>query len=170
MSSDQSNFAWLPFALLTVVMWGAYGVCLHTGQTEMQDPANGRWKAFLWVGVAYFLVGVLVPVGILLANGAKWGMSARAITWSLGAGMAGALGALGVLLALAKGKPPEVMSIVFAGAPIVNALLSMALHPPDKGVKWQFVLGILLACAGGYLVALYKPPPPKAPVPAEAQP
>jgi hypothetical protein len=52
------------------------------------------------------------------------------------------------------------MSIVFAGAPIVNAVVAIALHPPKGGVAaipWPFFLGIVLAAVGGCLVTLYKP-------------
>jgi hypothetical protein len=84
--------------------------------------------------------------------------------WSLVAGIVGAIGAFGVLLAFgAKGTPAVVMSIVFAGAPVVNALYSLMLHPPAGGwssIKPQFYLGILLAALGGCLVTFYKPNPP----------
>jgi hypothetical protein len=86
--------------------------------------------------------------------------------WSLVAGIVGAIGAFGVLLAFgAKGTPAVVMSIVFAGAPVVNALYSLWLHPPAGGlgsIKPQFFLGILLAALGGCLVTFYKPNPPAA--------
>ena len=49
----------------------------------------------------------------------------------------------------------------FAFDPImVYAFVAMGFHPPAGGLgalKWQFVLGILLAAAGGTLVSLYKP-------------
>jgi hypothetical protein len=57
------------------------------------------------------------------------------------------------------------MSIVFAGAPVVNAIVALLLHPPASGLaglRWPFVLGIVLAAAGGCLVMLYKPPVPAA--------
>jgi drug/metabolite transporter (DMT)-like permease len=159
--------AWIFFSLLTVFCWGLYGVFLHTGQLGMNDPVNGRYKAFLWVGIAYFLTAVLAPLAMLVIKGASWTFSARGIGWSLFAGILGAVGAFGVLLAFgAKGTPAVVMSIVFAGAPVLNALYSLFLHPPAGGwqkLPWQFVLGILLAALGGCLVTLYKPasPPPK---------
>ena len=61
------------------------------------------------------------------------------------------------------------MSIVFAGAPIVNAVVAMYLNPPEGGlgaVKWQFYLGIVMAAAGGCLVTFFKPPPAKPHAPA----
>ena len=80
------------------------------------------------------------------------------------AGIVGAIGAFGVLLAFgAKGTPAVVMSIVFAGAPVVNAIYSLTLHPPAGGwgsIRPQFYLGIVLAALGGCLVTFYKPNPP----------
>jgi drug/metabolite transporter (DMT)-like permease len=116
----------------------------------------------------------------LLSKGASFSAPPKGAMWSLLAGTAGAVGAFGILLAFgAKGTPAVVMSIVFAGAPIVNAIVSMIVHPPAGGfgaIRWQFFLGILLAAAGGALVTLYKPPPAKKhtaappPIVAEAEP
>lgn len=174
MNSAQPNFTWLFFALLTVASWGVYGVFLHTGQIGMGDPVNGRYKAFLFVGIAYFLTAVLAPLAVLYFNGASWSFPAKGMWWSLIAGIVGAIGAFGVLLAFgAKGTPAVVMSIVFAGAPIVNAVYSIIAHPPAGGfgtIKPQFYLGILLAAAGGCLVTFYKPnPAPAKPKPAAVE-
>lgn len=159
-TTDQS-MTWLIFALMTVVCWGLYGVFLHSGQMGMADPVNGRYKAFLFVGIAYLITAVLGPVIMLMLNGASWTFSAKGMTWSLIAGIAGALGAFCVLLAFgAKGTPSVVMSIVFAGAPVVNAIVAFALHPPAGGfaaMRWQFLAGIALAALGGYLVTMYRP-------------
>src|SRR5258706_5836740 len=162
---------WLIFALMTVVSWGVYGAFLHTGQMGMKDPVNGRYKAFLFVGIAYFLTAVLAPLGMLVAKGADWNYPKGGRVWSLVAVIAGAVGVFCVLLAFgAKGTPAVVMSIVFAGAPIVNAIYSLAQHPPAGGygsIKPQFYVGILLAALGGCLVTYYKPNPPAKP---QAQP
>lgn len=167
---NQAGLGWLFFALMTVAAWGSYGVLLHAGQGGMADPVNGRYKAFLFVGIAYFLTAVLAPFLILVASGVDWNFPTRGMALSLVAGVAGAVGAFCVLLAFgAKGSPAAVMSIVFAGAPIVNAVLSMTLHPPAGGlggIRWPFFAGIALAAAGGCLVTLYKPnpAPPRAPL------
>jgi hypothetical protein len=162
-SSNSSSSAWLLFALLTVGCWGLYGAFLHSGQTGMQDPVNGRYKAFLCVGVAYFLTAVLAPLAMLWFRGATWSFSPGGVAWSVLAGIVGAVGAFGVLLAFgAKGTPAVVMSIVFAGAPVLNAIYTMVQHPPAGGwqkLPWPFVLGIVLAATGGCLVSLYKPAP-----------
>ncbi len=159
----QSSMTWLIFALMTVVCWGVYGVFLHTGQMSMSDPVNGRSKAFLFVGLAYVLTAVIAPAVVLAVNGASWTFPAKGILWSLLAGIVGAAGAFCVLLAFgAKGLPSVVMAIVFAGAPIVNAIVALSMHPPAGGfsnLRWQFVGGILLAAVGGCMVTLYKPGP-----------
>ena len=152
---------WLAFALLTVVSWGLYGVLLHTGQLAMTDPVNGRYKAFLFVGIAYLITAVLGSLLVLVFNGANWAYPMKGVLWSTVAGTAGAIGALGVLLAFgAKGSPTVVMAIVFAGAPIINAVVAALAHPPAGGwasVRWPFVLGIVLAAAGGCLVTFFRP-------------
>ena len=165
----QPTNLWLFFALMTVASWGVYGVFLHKGQMSIGDPVNGRYKAFLWVGIAYFLIAIVGPAVVLLANKATWTMSAKGVVWSLVAGAVGAIGAFCVLLAFgAKGQPAVVMSIIFAGAPIVNAIVALSMHPPAGGwssLRWQFIAGILLAAVGGTMVTLFKPnpaPPPSA--------
>lgn len=167
---------WLIYALLTVACWGVYGIFLHNGTIAIGDPVNGRMKAFLIVGLAYFLVAVLAPLALLAFKGgsvAFWNYPAKGFRWSLLAGTVGAIGALGVLLAFgAKGTPAVVMSIIFAGAPIVNALVAISLHPPSGGwgsIKPQFYFGIVLAAVGAAMVSYYKPNPAAAkPAPAGA--
>jgi len=158
------RMTWLTFALMTVVSWGLYGVFLHMGQVAMGDPKvdpNLRYKAFLFVGIAYLLTAVLGSAIMLIVNGATWSFQVKGMAWSTVAGLVGAVGAFCVLLAFgAGGRPAAVMSIIFAGAPIVNAVVAMSMHPPEGGfssLDWRFVAGIVLAAIGGCLVTLYKP-------------
>ena len=152
---------WIIFVVMTVASWGLYGVFLHKGQLSMADAVHGRYKAFLFVGLAYLLVAVIGSAVMLMVNGAEWSFTGKGVSWSFVAGVVGAIGAFGVLLAFgAKGRPAVVMSIVFAGAPIVNAIVATLSHPPEGGwgaIRWQFVLGILLAATGGCLVTFFRP-------------
>lgn len=154
---------WIAFALMTVASWGLYGVFLHSGQSLMKDATDGRYKAFLFVGIAYFLTAVLAPLVVLWLRGASWSFTPAGMTWSLVAGIVGAIGAFCVLLAFGTGgQPSVVMSIIFAGAPIVNAVVALAMHPPAggwSGIRWPFYAGIALAALGGFLVTIYKPAP-----------
>jgi hypothetical protein len=170
----QAGNAWLAYTFITVFTWGVYGVLLHKGQVAMADPVNGRYKAFLFVGIAYFLTAVLAPLLLLMMKGAAFsGYTADGSVWSLVAGIAGAVGAFGTLLAFgAKGSPPAVMSIVFAGAPVVNALVSLWLMRAQidfSKVNPLFYVGIAMAVTGGALVTYTKPnPAPKKPAAAAA--
>ena len=135
--------AWQTFALMTVFSWGIYGVLLHSGRLGMLkagDPANASMKAFLLVGIAYFVVAIVGPVFVLMANKTNWKFTGAGLSWSFVAGTAGAIGAFTLILALgaaAKGgaSTANVMSLVFGGAPVVNALVSMMAHPPEGGLK-----------------------------------
>jgi uncharacterized membrane protein len=89
------------------------------------------------------------------------------IQWSLIAGAAGAVGAFTLVLALGAASPiykgaaaAAVMPIVFGGAPVINTLVAMLLHPPQGGIKalpMPFLLGCVLAATGAFLVAKYAP-------------
>lgn len=169
---------WLIFAICTVAFWGLYGVMLHAGVSAFKPGTNpaARYEAFLFVGLAYFLTAVVAPLAMLMWQGTNWQFlrNGAGVKWSLLAGIVGAAGAFCVLLAFgARGKPAVVMSIVFAGAPIVNAIVALLMHPPHGGwssLRWPFVLGIVLAAAGGCLVTLYRPMDPPKPATAVAPP
>lgn len=158
---QQSGWSWLVYTGLTVFFWGVYGVLIHKGAVGMNDPAHGRIKAFLFVGGAYFLIAILGSSLNLYFSGASWVFPAKASVYSLIAGVAGALGALFLLFAFGvNGKPMVVMSIVFAGAPIINALFSMIVSEQGLTKVFEmplpFYLGIILAATGGALVSYYK--------------
>ena len=130
------------------------------------EAAHAGLKAFLFVCVAYALIG-LAALAVLKLRGTNWSFTSGGIRWSLIAGGAGAIGAFTLVLALGaaaqiyKGAAAAaVMPIVFGGAPIVNTLVAMSVHPPAGGLKSipvPFVLGCLLAATGAFLVAKYAP-------------
>ena len=145
---------WIIFALGAALSWGLYGPSLHRGQVLLGSPL----RALLCVGVAYFLIGVLVPVVGLWYQGDLGGFTMKG---SLAAGLGGALGAIGAVCIIfafkAGGLPTYVMPLVFAGAPIVNVLFSMWLHPPKTSPNPLLYVGFLLAALGAGLVLYYKP-------------
>ena len=110
------------------------------------------------MGAAYFLIGVIVPVLGLSSQG---GMSGFTTKGSLLAGAGGALGAIGAVCIIyafrAGGLPTYVMPLVFAGAPLVNVLFSMVLHPPKNPPNPLLYVGFLLAAAGAGMVLYFKP-------------
>ncbi len=145
---------WLLFVLGAVLSWGMYGPILHKGQVALGNPL----RALLCVGVAYFLIGVLVPVVMLTAQGQLGGFNLKGSILATIGGALGALGAVCIILAFrAGGLPNYVMPLVFGGAPLVNVLVSMALHPPRTAPSPMLYLGFLLAATGAYMVLYFKP-------------
>jgi len=145
---------WLLFVLGAVLSWGMYGPLLHKGQVALGNPL----RALLCVGVAYFLIGVLVPVLMLAAQGQLGGFNLAGSVTATVAGALGALGAVCIILAFrAGGLPTYVMPLVFGGAPLVNVLVSMATHPPRTAPSPMLYLGFLLAATGAYMVLRFKP-------------
>ena len=147
---------------MTALCWGIYGPVLHVGREDMHSPL----RPFVCVGIAYFVIAVVVPL-VLLLRGEKGAWTAKGITWSLVAGAAGALGALGVILALHfGGKPIYVMPLVFGGAPVVNTLLTATMNRAFDQLKAPFLAGLLLVITGAVTVLVFKPQPAPAAAPA----
>ena len=145
---------WLLFVLGAVLSWGMYGPMLHKGQIALGSPL----RALLCVGVAYFLIGVLVPVVMLAAQGQLGGFNLAGSATATVAGALGALGAVCIIFSFRTGGTPTyVMPLVFGGAPLVNVLYTMYLHPPKVAPNPLLYLGFLLAAAGAYLVLRFKP-------------
>lgn len=155
---------WLLFATGTILCWGAYVPTIHHGQMAFEGKNKALW-AFLFVGVAYFLVAVLVPAGYLVSSKAPSQLgNVPGMRTSMIAGVLGALGALFIILAIKEGaKPLYVAPIVFCGAPIVNTFVSLIWKKladpsaPLGSFHPLFFIGILLAAGGASLVLLYKP-------------
>ena len=85
------------------------------------------------MGIAYFLIGVIVPVAAMLSQGQldSRGWNASGAAFATVAGALGAIGAVCIIYSFrAGGSPTYVMPLVFGGAPLVNVLYTMAVHPP----------------------------------------
>ena len=146
---------WLAFVAGAVASWGVYGAMLHQGQVKLGSPM----RALLCVGVAYFLVGVVVPVIALFAQGQGLrGFNASGTTAATVAGTLGALGAVCIIYSFRTGGTPTyVMPLVFGGAPIVNVLVSMALHPPKSAINQLLYVGFLVTAVGAAMVLYFRP-------------
>jgi drug/metabolite transporter (DMT)-like permease len=146
---------WVVFALGAALSWGLYGPSLHQGQVKLGSP----FRALLCVGIAYFIIGVLVPVAVLASQGQL--NKGWSIDGAFGATAAGALGALGAVFIIyafrAGGIPTYVMPLVFGGAPVVNVLFTMYLHPPKETPNPLLWVGFALVTIGASLVLYFKP-------------
>jgi MFS family permease len=151
------------FTAMTALSWGVYGPTLHRGQTAM---AGSRLRPLICVGLAYFLIAVLVPTLLLAQWNEPGQFTFKGSVWSLAGGAAGAVGALGIIMAFNfGGKPIFVMPLVFGGAPVINTFVSVIpagnldqLHP-------MFYAGLIVVVTGAVTVLICAPKPGKHPAP-----
>lgn len=151
------NYLPLVFVGMAILFWGCYVPMIHHGQKGFTQPSS--LHAFLFVGIAYFLTAVLIPVILL------WGFklepfafASKGIALSTLAGVCGAVGALGVILALKTGgKPTMVAPLVFAGAPIMASVVAIAWDKPARAPSIWYWVGIVVAAAGAAMVLRFKP-------------
>lgn len=147
---------WIVFVAVTALCWGAYVPSIHEAQLAMGK--NSALRAFLWVGVAYFVTAILVPLLMLRIGAEPWAFTGRGMSWGFVAGTLGAVGALGIIFALKNGGTPLIVPpLVFAAAPIVSVFVAMAMHRPTRPPVPMFYVGIVLAAAGAALVLRNRP-------------
>jgi hypothetical protein len=151
------------FTALTAFCWGVYAPVLAEGRVAMSELVDGKpmssaWRPFICVGLAYFLIAVLLPGAALVTKGEKGAWTVGGAVWSLLAGAAGAIGALGVILALgAGGNPIYVAPLVFGGAPVVNTFVTMSMNKSYREVGPFFLAGLILVIAGAASVLVFRP-------------
>ncbi|HZU34405.1 MAG TPA: hypothetical protein VFA18_00775 [Gemmataceae bacterium] len=158
----MSKHYWLLFVLLAGLSWGVYVPSIAFGGRTLKNS----YASFLCVGIAYFLIAIVVPMIIFWARGQFPTWNATGATFATLAGVAGAVGALCVIFATFEfhGDRKLVGPLIFGLAPIINTVVSIYWHPlADKPlrfyaepVSWQFWTGIVLAGAGAFLVLYSK--------------
>ncbi len=146
--------SWVMLAAGAALSWGLYGASLHRGQVALGNPL----RALLCVGVAYFLIGVLVPFVALASQGELRNFNLTGTVTATLAGVLGAAGAVCIIYAFrAGGLPTYVMPIVFGGAPVINVLITMALHPPKETPNPLLFVGVIMTAVGAGMVLYYRP-------------
>jgi hypothetical protein len=156
----DKGLTWLWFVLLAGLSWGVYVPAISFGIRALDRNAFG---AFLCVGVAYFLVAIVVPIAFFTSQNSWPSWTATGVTFATFAGVAGALGGLCVIFARRfGGNPLYIGSLIFGLAPVINALVSLVWHPePDKpfhfqlpaaGPDWKLWAGVVLVGIGAFLV------------------
>src|SRR5215471_10694288 len=152
----NTSMLWVMFAIGAALSWGVYGAMLHQGQVKLGSPL----RALLCVGVAYFLIGVIVPIAMMSSQGQlnSQGWNGAGATTATMAGALGAIGAVCIILAFKNGGlPTYVMPLVFGGAPVINVLFTMLLHPPKNAPNPLLFVGFLLVVAGASMVLYFRP-------------
>jgi hypothetical protein len=144
---------------VTILGWGLYVPMLREGQAHMSDIATpAKWRPYMCVGFAYFLIGVLVPIVLLRMWGERGEWTVRGIVYSLLGGALGALGALGIILAITfGGNPIYVAPLVFGLAPVVNSFLTIYLAGKMRDIGPMFLAGLVMVALGAVTVLLNSP-------------
>jgi hypothetical protein len=146
--------SWIVFVAGAVLSWGLYGVSLHRGQLALGNPL----KALLCVGIAYVLIAVFVPVGALASQSELRAFNTTGALIATAAGALGALGAVCIIYSFRAGASPlYVMPLVFGGAPLVNVLATMIIHPPRTAPNPLLYLGFIMTAVGAGIVLYYRP-------------
>ena len=101
----------------------------------------------------------MIPVATLWWQGKLQGFTSRGVAISTIAGTLGALGAACIIWSFQSGgKPLYVMPLVFAGAPIVNAAITVGTHHAEaRSLHPLLFVGFGLAAVGAWLVLRYIP-------------
>jgi hypothetical protein len=163
---NQNFFLMICSIALTAVCWGIYGPILHWGQAEM---GHGRLRTFICVGIAYFLVAIVVPLIFMsishLEMEDKYSTTSWGVIWSLLGGALGAVGALGIIMAFnfspfhKSTTPLIVMPLVFGCAPIINTFFTMYFNRAKglEPISPFFAAGLILTAVGAASVLIFAP-------------
>src|SRR5262245_19040038 len=180
----MSNIPWWGYVIGAGLAWGTYVPLVFFGG-QLLTPADkggigGRLASILAVGVAYFVLAVVVPVVLMTArDDAKPNWKTVGLVFSGLAGVAGAVGAICVIFASkaavdqarADGVNPAtyriyIAPLIFCLAPLIHTLLSAVWHPNARSGEWavfhldlpgwKLWVGIVLVAVGTFLVLLSK--------------
>ena len=146
----MGKYEWLMYVAIAGLAWGTYVPIIFYGGGELGGKPNSRLVAILCVGVAYFLVGVLLPLALFVTGVFPWPkaeeMKTVGLVFSGLAGVAGAVGAICVIFATKSaigaatdaGLPSStyrvyIAPLIFGLAPIINVLVASVWHPVEPG-------------------------------------
>ena len=181
------NIPWWGYVVGAGLAWGTYvplvffGGQMLTG--DLKNALGGRLASILCVGVAYVVLAVVIPVGLMMTrDDAKPDWKSVGLVFSGLAGVAGAVGAICVIFASKAATDaarlegltgPDIAKYrmyiapcIFCLAPVINTLLSAVWHPNAKtgewaifhfeSPNWKMWLGIAFAAIGTFLVLMSK--------------
>lgn len=177
----MNNIPWWGYVILAGLAWGVYVPLIFFGGTELTTrpgTIGGRLASILCVGIAYFVMAVVVPLLLMwMRDDAQPEWKSTGLIFSGLAGVAGAVGAICVIFASkaavdaakAEGVNPAtyrmyIAPLIFALAPAINTLLSLLWHPKSGNAwifdfeipGWKLPAGIVLVALGTFLVLMSK--------------
>jgi hypothetical protein len=177
----MDKIPWWGYVIGAGLAWGTYVPLVFYGGTELTTrpgTIGGRLASILCVGVAYFLLAVVVPVVLMaVRDDARPEWKANGLVFSALAGVAGAVGAICVIFASkaavdsAKAEQIDpatyriyIAPLIFSLAPFINTVVSLFWHPrPGDPFNfhfdvpgWKLPAGIVLVAVGTFLVLYSK--------------
>jgi hypothetical protein len=157
--SNMQSVRYIGFVFMTIFFWGVYAPVLQQGQILMGvDKKPSRIEPLICVGLAYFMIAVLVPLVVLFTKGEAGRWSLGGLFWSFVAGVIGAFGAIGMIISLeAGGSPVYVVPLVFGGAPVINTLVTMTMNRTMRNASILFYVGVVIVALGAAGVMYYRP-------------
>src|SRR5205823_3821340 len=63
---------WIFYVALAGLSWGTYVPLIFYGGNELGGKSGARLMAILCVGIAYFVIAVLLPLALFLSKQAEW--------------------------------------------------------------------------------------------------
>ena len=155
----RSSITALLFVVVACVSWGMFGPVLHEGQMALGESfAHGGLRPFLCVGIAYSLIAVVAPLVVLWTHGEAGSWRVTGALWSFAAGMVGAVGTLGVVVAFKfHGAPIYVMPLVFGLAPVAHLLVATVISGSYRRAGVPFLVAVAMVGAGAAGVLAFKP-------------
>ena len=151
------------FALGTALFWGCYGPTIGNAAApkgENDAPLWSPFKPYVFIGIAYLVIGIIGGLLMMKYKGDSFsytGPHFATAKWGFLAGCLGAFGALCLTSAMmySRGNALLVMPIVFGGAVIVTALVSLY-KLQRQGDMWLWA-GVGLTVLGVVLTAVNTP-------------
>lgn len=172
---------WWGYVILAGLSWGTYVPIIFYGGTELTTrpgTIGGRLASILCVGVAYFVMAVVVPLVLMgTRDDARPEWKTNGLVFSGLAGVMGAVGAICVIFASKaavdqarlEGVNPAtyriyIAPLIFCLAPMINTVMSLVWHPKPgdpfhfgfEVPSWHLPAGIVLIAAGVFLVLYSK--------------
>lgn len=136
--------AWLAYSLLTIAVWGAWGVVSKIASEGVDADTN---QIFFTIGLLPLLVVVLRSPRI------RGGKNRRAgIAWAFFTGILGGTGNIAFFHALVIGGKASIVSPVTALFPLVTVILAITLLHERIGTTQK--IGLALALVAIYLLSM----------------
>lgn len=131
----MTNLPWWVYVIIAGLAWGTYVPIIFYGGTELTTKPGtigGRLASILCVGIAYFVMAVVIPVVLMISNSEDqpvWKFNGLVFS-----GLAGVMGAIGAICVIfASKQATEAAKVEFDDR--VSALSAKLDAEPDAARK-----------------------------------